>query len=540
MPYPAGVVTRPVSFGGAFATETGDPVEMRVTIRASRSMVWMPTGSPVVALGADFIATDGSETTINLPVTDQEGWGDGTGGSIPVGGPNNYHSHSYTATVGYYKNGIERNRTTIGPFVLPQGDGSTVDMDNLVVTPNSEGESVFIPAGGTPGADGQDGQDATITVGNVVTRGPGEPADVENVGTPSAAIFDFYLPTGPQGAVGTPGPPGPAGITLTARAVSPTYVLNAFAGTDHTVTLASNISLAVENLTNGASIYLALIQDGVGGRVVTIPSSWLGREDVTLATAANNYDILIIWRSPLGIHIKHIDTGVMPSSFWTPDNLPNQVSWYDGNGIAGESAASVSTWLNRWTETNLATSGSSAPPLRVLNGVKYLELDGVGRQMFTDYNGTFGSQALHAGVFRWNGSPTGGPVLSGLGASGIALYINNAGNWEYRYRSDASHAAGGAANGQWQTIVAGVAESGVGGDPGYIRVNGVQVNGPAIDATGARNGNALRVGAAHDGSAYGEVDVAELIQLSVPQLTTQQMADLENYLNAKRDTLNGV
>lgn len=58
---------------------------------------------------------------------------------------------------------------------------------------------------GVPGNDGADGAAATITVGLTTTGEPETDAEVENVGTSSAAILNFTIPEGKQGI------PGPAG-----------------------------------------------------------------------------------------------------------------------------------------------------------------------------------------------------------------------------------------------------------------------------------------------------------------------------------------
>lgn len=57
------------------------------------------------------------------------------------------------------------------------------------------------------------GSDATIAVGAVSTGAPGSSANVSNVGTPGAAIFDFAIPRGDVGATGPTGPIGPTGAT---------------------------------------------------------------------------------------------------------------------------------------------------------------------------------------------------------------------------------------------------------------------------------------------------------------------------------------
>lgn len=52
------------------------------------------------------------------------------------------------------------------------------------------------------GEDGNPGTAATVTVGTVTTLPAGSSATVTNVGTSSAAVFDFGIPKGPQGDAG--------------------------------------------------------------------------------------------------------------------------------------------------------------------------------------------------------------------------------------------------------------------------------------------------------------------------------------------------
>ena len=106
---------------------------------------------------------------------------------------------------------------------------------------------------GPPGSNGSDGDDATIAIGSVTTLDAGESATVENVGTPSAAIFDFGIPMGPQGDQGVPGaanmtagppgeqglqgPAGPANMTAGPAGAAATIDVNAtFSGTPASVT----------------------------------------------------------------------------------------------------------------------------------------------------------------------------------------------------------------------------------------------------------------------------------------------------------------
>jgi hypothetical protein len=66
---------------------------------------------------------------------------------------------------------------------------------------------------GLPGPQGQQGLSATIAVGSVYSVPFGTAPTITNVGTSSAAIFEFFLETGPQGIQGIQGIQGPAGPT---------------------------------------------------------------------------------------------------------------------------------------------------------------------------------------------------------------------------------------------------------------------------------------------------------------------------------------
>ncbi|MCP3409229.1 hypothetical protein [Bradyrhizobium sp. CCGB01] len=63
------------------------------------------------------------------------------------------------------------------------------------------------------GADGVDGDAATISVGTVTTVAYGNPATVTNSGTPSATVFDFEIPAGQDGAGTVADPTATIGLT---------------------------------------------------------------------------------------------------------------------------------------------------------------------------------------------------------------------------------------------------------------------------------------------------------------------------------------
>lgn len=66
-------------------------------------------------------------------------------------------------------------------------------------------------ATGATGSTGSPGAAATIAAGTTSTSAPGTSANVTNVGSSSAAIFNFSIPRGDVGATGTAGAQGPQG-----------------------------------------------------------------------------------------------------------------------------------------------------------------------------------------------------------------------------------------------------------------------------------------------------------------------------------------
>lgn len=85
---------------------------------------------------------------------------------------------------------------------LPEGSVATVTKTGS----NTDITFQFgIPAGKT-GEPGQDGQAATIQIGNVTTGAPGTSAAVSNSGTDNSAILDFTIPQGQPGQAATTTP----------------------------------------------------------------------------------------------------------------------------------------------------------------------------------------------------------------------------------------------------------------------------------------------------------------------------------------------
>ena len=93
-------------------------------------------------------------------------------------------------------------------FGIPAGERGEAGAAGPAGAQGAEG-----PAGtdGINGVDGKDGTAATITVGAVTTGAPETAAAVDNVGTSTAAIFNFTIPRGKDGADGKDGKDGADG-----------------------------------------------------------------------------------------------------------------------------------------------------------------------------------------------------------------------------------------------------------------------------------------------------------------------------------------
>ena len=110
-----------------------------------------------------------------------------------------------------------------GHLILTNSTGGVTDAGQVVGATGPQGPSGATgPTGptGAAGTPGAPGTAATIAIGTVNTGAPGSNVNVNNSGTPTAAVLNFTIPagtpgaTGPQGAVGPVGPGvAPAGIT---------------------------------------------------------------------------------------------------------------------------------------------------------------------------------------------------------------------------------------------------------------------------------------------------------------------------------------
>lgn len=140
------------------------------------------------------------------------------------------------------------------------------------------------------GGNGADGQNATIAIGTVTTLAPGASATVTNAGTPTSAVLDFGLPTGPAGTNGTNG---------TSATIAVGSVTTGVPGSSATVTNVGTPLAAVFDFSiprgsdgTGSPTTVAQFRAGSGSGYVTpaIGASAVAFVTITRTSAAGGLD----------------------------------------------------------------------------------------------------------------------------------------------------------------------------------------------------------------------------------------------------------
>lgn len=192
MVWPASVITRSISFGKAVILETGADLSLRVTTRASRSLVSIAEGFRMETMSASFeTAEAGEEILFPLPVTNQPGWADAATRMAILVGPDE-HSHLYTTTLTIYSGQTLVRTYNVGPYPVPQGAG-VLDGDTMLIPDETQpGVLVTIPEAWQLIIDSANAAStpAGSTAGQVLTStGPTtEPVWAASTGTTYAAI----------------------------------------------------------------------------------------------------------------------------------------------------------------------------------------------------------------------------------------------------------------------------------------------------------------------------------------------------------------
>ena len=189
----------------------------------------------------------------------------------------------YTTTLGYL--GITAINAGANQLTL-QNLGYSVNLPQGTVAPIGAiltGTGTQGPPGptGNPGSTGSPGTAATVNAGTTTTLPSGQNALVTNVGSSSAAIFNFSIPAGPAGSAGNTGPQGPAGATGAQGATGSTGPtgaqgatgpagtagVNAFTTTNADFTVPASGSTVIATLTNASWVVVGqmLWVDTAGG-----------------------------------------------------------------------------------------------------------------------------------------------------------------------------------------------------------------------------------------------------------------------------------
>ena len=239
--------------------------------------------------------------------------------SISIVNSRNTAALVWTAPAPLVEQGPPGTAATVNAGTTTTGAAGTSAAVTNVGTTSAAVFNFVIPRGDT-GNTGATGAAATIAAGTTTTGAAGSSATVVNSGTSSAAVFDFTIPQGNTGATGA------TGATGTAATIAVGTTTTGAAGTAATVT---NVG------TSGAAIFDFSIPQGAG--VITG-----GTTGQFLAKASNtNYDTT--WLSITG-NLNY------QGSWNASTNTPTLTSSVGTNGYYYVVSVSGSTNLNGITD----------------------------------------------------------------------------------------------------------------------------------------------------------------------------------------------
>ena len=154
----------------------------------------------------------------------------------------------WSAPAPFSQEGPPGTAATVNAGTTTTGAAGTNASVTNVGTTSAAIFNFVIPRGDT-GATGATGTAATVNAGTTTTGAAGTSASVVNSGTTSAAVFDFTIPRGDTGATGPQGPQGPQGNTGTAATIAAGTTTTGAAGSSASVTNVGTSSAAVFNFS---------------------------------------------------------------------------------------------------------------------------------------------------------------------------------------------------------------------------------------------------------------------------------------------------
>lgn len=253
----------------------------------------------------------------------------------------------------------------------------------------------------------------------------------------------------------------PSTATIEATVSSGTYTLNPSTGTDYTLTLTGEATLAATGLANGQFLYVEVVQDSTGGHTLTLDSSWLGASGITLAETANTFEVLVLWKTPLGVHVDHKTADGPIDVPFSYELLPGLRGLWVGDDIAGDENDPIALWTNRVDgEINLGQNNASSQPLlKVVNGHVTLQFDGGNDQMAgvdptsgtaSDWIGGALVTGMAFGVVKQTGdTSTNRNLFGGTNAASEWLFYKTSGSAQFRAQQGTMLASGVTDTNDW-------------------------------------------------------------------------------------------
>jgi hypothetical protein len=229
-------------------------------------------------------------------------------------------------------------------------------------------------AAGTNGTNGTNGTAATIAAGTTTTGAAGTSATVTNVGTSSAAVFNFSIPQGTAGANGTNGSAATVAVGSTTTGA---------AGTSATVTNSGTSSAAVFNFT------IPQGSNGTNGTNGTNGSNGTNGQGVPVGGTTgqvlakiNATDYNTQWTTPAAGTVTNV-TGTAPivSSGGTTPAISVSAASTSASGVV-QLTDSVSTTDSTLAATATAVksaydlAGAAVPQTRTITGAFPVSING--------------------------------------------------------------------------------------------------------------------------------------------------------------------
>ena len=262
------------------------------------------------------------------------------------------------------------------------------------------------------GATGATGTAATVAVGTTTTGAAGTSANVTNSGTTSAATFNFTIPRGDTGATGATGAQGPQGIPGTAATIDAGTTTTGAAGSSASVTNVGTSSAAVFNFSIPRGDTGATGATGATGTAATIAVG-----TTTTGAAGSSATVTNVGTSSAAVFDFSIPQGAgVPTGGTTGQVLAKASSTnFDTTWLTITGGLSYQGSWNASTNTPTLTSGAgTAGTYYVVSVAGSTNLDGITDWLVGDwaiFNGTIWQKLDQTNTVTSVNGETGAVVL---------------------------------------------------------------------------------------------------------------------------------